>query len=448
MRHILLFLVLAAMFLSACSKPPEATSEAAPPTEEPATPNVVPTEPTNTEGVVEAATEEIAPTEVLATATIPPLPTAVSANEPTATPIPPIATTVPQALVQSITLNPIANGFISPVFLTHAFDERLFVVEQAGTIRIIDADGSTLAKPFLNITDRVGSASNEQGLLSMAFHPDHAQNGRFFVNYTNKNGNTTISRFTVSDDPNVADPASEEILLTIDQPFPNHNGGQIAFGPDGYLYIGMGDGGSQFDPQNNAQNPNTLLGSILRIDINEDPYGIPADNPFVNSGNGRSEIWAIGLRNPWRFSFDRQTDDLFIADVGQNTWEEANFQPANSGGGENYGWSIIEGNHCIANNCTPAQFTPPILEYSHEEGGCSITGGYIYRGEQFPELTGNYFYSDFCSGKIWAAFLQDDGVWETAVIADTDLNPTSFGQDLHGEIYILSRTGTIYQLTP
>ena len=432
MRYKFLFFAMVGLLISSCSTP-ESSSEAIPPTAPP---------------TVEAATEEVAPTEVPATSTIPPVPTAVPTDIPTNTPIPPTATAIPLAAAQSITLTLVAEGFESPVFLTHASDERLFVVEQAGIVRIIEA-GNTLDQPFLDITDRVGSESNEQGLLSVIFHPDYGQNGRFYANYTDKEGDTNLSRFTVSDDPNLADPASEAILLTIEQPHSNHNGGQLAFGPDGYLYISVGDGGSQNDPQNNGQNADTLLGTILRIDVNTEPYSIPADNPFVDDENGRNEIWAIGLRNPWRVSFDRQTGDLFIADVGQNTWEELNFQPANSNGGTNYGWNIREGTHCLDDdNCDLPEATPPIFEYSHQEGGCSVTGGYIYRGEQFSELTGNYFFSDFCSGNIWRSFLQDGGEWETAVLTDTDLNPTSFGEDIHGELYILSRSGDIYQLTP
>ena len=289
----------------------------------------------------------------------------------------------------------------------------------------------------------------------MAFHPNYPENGRFFVNYTDSNGDTIISRFNVSTDLNVADVDSEEILLLIEQPYDNHNGGQLAFGPDGYLYIGMGDGGSMYDPQHTGQNPEDLLGAMLRIDVSgagdgERPYAIPADNPVFDSEIGQNEVWAIGLRNPWRFSFDRETGDLFIADVGQFDWEEINFQPASSGGGENYGWLEAEGDHCIHGRaeCGMDRFAAPIIEYDHEDGSCSVTGGYVYRGQQFSELTGQYFFSDFCSGLVWASFANGTGEWETAVVAETDLSPTSFGEDVHGELYILSRTGEIYQLTP
>jgi glucose/arabinose dehydrogenase len=342
----------------------------------------------------------------------------------------------------------VAGGFSQPLLVTHAGDDRLFVVEQTGRIRIV-LNGSILSTPFLNVSSLITTSGSEQGLLGLAFHPNYAQNGWFFINYTNTAGDTVVARYTVSSNPNVANANSAVTVLTVDQPFVNHNGGHLAFGPDGYLYIAMGDGGSGGDPQNRAQNLQTLLGKILRINVNQLPYTSPSSNPFAGGG-GRPEIWAYGLRNPWRFSFDRQTRDLYIADVGQNAWEEVNFQPASSPGGENYGWDILEGNHCVngENTCDASLFTAPIFEYTHAEGGCSVTGGYIYRGEQFPELTGNYFLSDFCSGIIWRSFLQDGGEWETAVLSDTDLTPTSFGEDARGELYILSRSGDIYQLTP
>ncbi len=278
-----------------------------------------------------------------------------------------------------------------------------------------------LPTPFLDISDRVESGSSERGLLSVAFHPDYAENGRFFVNYTNKDGDTVISRFQVTADPNVADAATETILLTIPQPFPNHNGGQLQFGPDGYLYVGMGDGGAAADPQGNGQNEGTLLGAMLRLDVDgvsaEANYAVPADNPFINS-EGRNEIWATGVRNPWRFSFDRLTGDLFIADVGQNIWEEVNFQPANSSGGENYGWDIMEGMHCFSDDaCDSSGTVLPIYDYQHENGRCSITGGYVYRGQQFPALTGNYFFGDYCTGEIWALAPGDNRALACAIAA-------------------------------
>lgn len=344
----------------------------------------------------------------------------------------------------------LTGGLFRPVYLTHAGDDRLFVVEQMGTIRII-AGGQLLTSPFLDIQDRVGSTANEQGLLSVAFHPDYQVNGRFFVNYTNNNGDTVIARYQVSAAPNQADPNSEIILLTIPQPYGNHNGGQLQFGPDGYLYVGMGDGGSAGDPHGHGQNPGTLLGALLRLDVNtdENSYTIPANNPFVGQNDRRAEIWAYGLRNPWRFSFDRLTGDLYIADVGQNQWEEVSFQPAESGGGENYGWNVMEGAHCFGQtDCDQSGLVLPIFEYSHNEGGCSVTGGYVYRGQQFPSLTGNYFVADYCSGFIWALVRQADGVWVTNQVLQSGLIISSFGEDVTGELYVVNHSGGIYRLRP
>jgi glucose/arabinose dehydrogenase len=289
----------------------------------------------------------------------------------------------------------------------------------------------------------------EQGLLSFVFHPDYAQNGRFFVNYTNQEGDTVVSRFQVNGaDPNTADPASEQILMVLNQPFSNHNGGQIQFGPDGYLYIGMGDGGSAGDPENNGQNPATLLGTLLRIDIdNGEPYAVPSDNPFVDNPDRADEIWAYGLRNPWRFSFDRGTGDLFLSDVGQRIWEEINFQPAISGGGENYGWSILEGGHCYqTENCDSTGTVLPVSEYSHDSG-CSVTGGYVYRGSQFPTLTANYFFADYCTGIVWSLFRQPDGSWLQNMVLESGRTVSSFGEDLAGELYLLDHaTGEVLQI--
>ncbi|MBE2223697.1 MAG: PQQ-dependent sugar dehydrogenase, partial [Anaerolineae bacterium] len=287
-------------------------------------------------------------------------------------------------------------------------------------------------------------------LLSVAFHPKYAENGNLFVDYTNKDGDTVISRFQVTADPNLADAASETILLTIPQPFPNHNGGQLQFGPDGYLYVGMGDGGAAADPQGNGQNAETLLGAMLRLDVDggsgDAHYGVPASNPFVN-GAGRNEIWATGVRNPWRFSFDRLTGDLYIADVGQNIWEEVNFQPANSLGGENYGWDILEGTHCFSDDgCDSSGTVLPVYDYQHENGRCSITGGYVYRGQQFPALTGNYFFGDYCSGEIWAMTPAATAPWPVQFLQDTDFNIASFGEDVHGELYVVSLQGGVYQI--
>jgi len=333
---------------------------------------------------------------------------------------------------------PIASGLHRPVDIQSANDGsgRLFIIEKAGDIRIYD-NGQLLDAPFLDITDRVNASGNEMGLLGLTFHPDYKQNGFFYVNYTGADGNTRISRFHASE--NVADSQSENVLLVVKQPFQNHNGGALAFGPDGYLYAGLGDGGSAGDPQKNGQNTETLLGKILRIDVNKgDKYSIPSDNPFGN------EVWAYGLRNPWRFSFDRATGDLWIGDVGQDKWEEIDYLPAGSGGGTNFGWSVMEGNHGYNGQPQSGMYTP-VAEYSHAEGGCSVTGGYVYRG-MIPEWNGIYIYGDYCSGKVWA-LIQSDGQSQSQVMFETGVTITSFGQDESGEIYLASDNGNIYHLT-
>jgi glucose/arabinose dehydrogenase len=370
-----------------------------------------------------------------------------------ATPVPEPTALPPGEPASAIALEPVVQGLESPTYLTHAGDERLFITEQGGRIQVVEG-GQVASEPFLDITDRVGSNANEQGLLSVAFHPQYAENGFFYVNYTDNNGDTVISRFRVSDsDPNQADAASEMVLLNIPQPYGNHNGGLIKFGPDGYLYVGMGDGGSAGDPDNNGQNPGTLLGALLRLAVNagddEVPYAIPQDNPYLDNNQARGEVWAIGLRNPWRFSFDRQTGDLYVADVGQNQYEEVHFVPAGQGGGLNYGWPIMEGLHCFRQeNCDQSGLQLPVVEYSHAQGGCSITGGYVYRGEQFAPLRGNYFFGDFCSGMIWSLFQTADGQWQwsEAPVATIDENITSFGEDVAGELYVVTRQGVIYRI--
>lgn len=430
------------IFLAACQLREDGIT-ATPPIAEPTAPTATvsietPVEPT----AVSAPTEPDAP----------PTPTAVpAATQPIEPTSEPTATAVPApVLATSIQLAPIASGLFKPVYLTHAFDSRLFVVEQHGVIRIIN-NGELQPQPFLDIQERVGSDGNEQGLLSVAFHPKYGENGRFFLNYTDNNGDTVISRFHVSSDPNAADPASEQILLTLPQPFGNHNGGQIQFGPDGYLYIGMGDGGAANDPLGNGQNTATLMGALLRIDTDHDDssYAIPADNPFVNSDT-RNEIWGYGLRNPWRFSFDRLTGDLYLADVGQNEWEEVHFVAAGRPGGMNFGWNILEGSHCFSSStCNPAGLEQPIFEYSHSEGGCSVTGGYVYRGQQFPQLWGNYFVGDYCSGNIWAMVPTGDGTFTTQlVLGSSGLLISSFGEDASGELYVLDHQGKVLQIQP
>lgn len=342
----------------------------------------------------------------------------------------------------------VASGFERPVFVTGANDgtNRLFIVEQGGRIWIMQG-GATLPSPFLDVSALVSRDANERGLLGLAFDPNYAENGQFFINYTDVNGDTAVLRYRVSaDNPNLADPDSAEYVIRVGQPYPNHNGGDIAFGPDGYLYVGMGDGGSAGDPQRHGQDPQSLLGKMLRLDVDSGtPYAIPADNPSVNNPALLPEIWAIGLRNPWRFSFDRQTGDLYIADVGQNQWEEVNFQPADSPGGENYGWNIMEGTHRYSGEPVIEGLTAPFAEYSHSQG-CSVTGGYVYRGAALPDLQGVYLFADYCSGHIWASARDGDGNWQTSLFKESGLVVSSFGQDDSGELYVIHHGGGIWKL--
>lgn len=355
------------------------------------------------------------------------------------------------SLAQPIELEPFVSGIEQPTTITNAGDGsgRLFVTSKTGQIHVIEG-GKVLDTPFLDISEQI-TTNNERGLLGLAFHPNYEENGRFFINYTNLDGDTVIAEYSVSDDPNVADASSEQILLTIEQPQSNHNGGQLAFGPDGYLYIGTGDGGGGGDDHGeigNGQSLDTLLGKILRIDVDSgDPYAIPADNPFANSDEALPEIWAYGLRNPWRFSFDRETGDLWIADVGQNAWEEVNFQPADSPGGENYGWRLMEGTHCFnpPENCNDGTLVLPVLEYSHDVGS-SITGGYVYRGSAYPELVGTYFFGDYVSGRLWGATQNSEGEWSMEQLLDTKLNIVAFGEDEAGELYVADFAGDIYRV--
>jgi len=342
----------------------------------------------------------------------------------------------------------VVSGLERPTDLADAGEGRLLVLEQPGRVRLV-LDGGLQADPFLDITDRVGAQGNEQGLLGIAFHPRFAENGFFYLDYTNRAGTTVVSRFQALADGMRADPASEKILLTIEQPYANHNGGSLAFGPDGMLYIGTGDGGSAGDPQGNGQKLTTLLGKLLRIDVDGgDPYAIPADNPFADGQRGRGEIWAYGLRNPWRFSFDRLTGDLWIADVGQNAWEEINFQPAGAPGGVNYGWNFREGAHPYRGE-PPAglSLTDPVAEYPHPEG-CSVTGGFVYRGEKLPEFYGVYLYGDYCNGRVWGLLRQPDDSWQSRLLFETGTYLSSFGEDASGELYLLDqRSGSVLTLT-
>ncbi len=351
----------------------------------------------------------------------------------------------------TIALQLVVTGLQRPVSVRAATDGsgRLFIVEQPGRIRIIDGDGLR-PTPFLDITSRVRDASNEQGLLGLALHPKYATNGRFFVNYTDLAGGTVIAEYARSaDDPNLSSPSSEAIIMTIEQPFSNHNGGDLAFGPDGYLWIATGDGGSGGDPQGNGQNTDTLLGKLLRVDIDHGvTYSIPSDNPFVDDPEARNEIWALGLRNPWRFSFDRSTGDLYIGDVGQGSWEEIDFESRTNPGGRNYGWNTMEGNHCYeSSGCSTEGLTLPSSEYSHALG-CSVTGGYVYRGTRFPSLRGLYLYGDFCSGTVWAMTQSGPGEWTAAVVGETGASISGFGEDESGELYLTDLwTGSVFLIT-
>jgi glucose/arabinose dehydrogenase len=349
-----------------------------------------------------------------------------------------------------LALQPVSDQLAFPVDLTSPpGDARLFVVEKQGRIRII-RDGSLLPQAFLDITSQV-SSGGEQGLLGLAFHPDYAVNGRFVVNYTDLSGDTHIAEFTVSADPDQANPATERLVLGVDQPFANHNGGQVAFGPDGYLYVALGDGGGGGDPLENAQSLTTLLGKLLRIDLDAGfPYGIPPDNPFAATAAARAEIWSYGLRNPWRFSFDRTTGDLYLGDVGQNEFEEIDVSTAaeGSGRGANFGWDILEGDICFESpsGCDRSGLLPPAVQYDHDDG-CSVTGGYVYRGSAIPALQGTYFYSDFCSGWVRSFRFEngtatDEREWPALAAGSV----TSFGQDDAGELYVLTSAGSVYRI--
>ena len=358
---------------------------------------------------------------------------------------------------QMINLEQYVTGFSSPTDITNAGDARLFVVERRGKVKIIDKDGIVLSTPFIDIDDMVSNASgqDERGLLGIAFHPDFANNGYFFLNHTDNDGHTNVARYQV--DPlnsDIADPNTREQIIKIEQPTWNHNGGAIKFGPDGYLYIGMGDGGFANDPQNYGQNKQSLLGKMLRLDVDNGlPYTIPADNPFVGDDSALDEIWAIGMRNPWRFSFDKMTGDLWIGDVGQGQLEEVDFEPVGDPGGHNYGWKCYEGTDFTGNssmaNCSE-NYVGPIYEISHQSGHCSITGGYVYRGTKYTDILGHYIFTDYCSGDFFTIISDGNGGWTSQLVASLNAGISTFGEGANGELYaaILSggNGGNIYKV--
>jgi glucose/arabinose dehydrogenase len=347
-----------------------------------------------------------------------------------------------------LSLTRVATGFERPVYVAQApGDQRLLVVEQTGKIRVLQ-NGQVQAEPFLDVSGLV-SCCGERGLLGLTFHPKYAENGFFFINYTGREGNTVIARYKAENNRGVA--GSARIVMTIAQPYANHNGGMVEFGPDGYLYIGMGDGGAGGDPQNHGQNLGSLLGKILRIDVDNPsgnlPYGIPRDNPFVGREGVRPEIWSYGWRNPWRFSFDRSTGDMWVGDVGQNAWEEVHWEGRGKGG-LNYGWRCKEGNHDYrAGECGNKLLVDAVLEYSHgDSGGCSITGGYRYRGQAVASIKGAYIYGDYCTGRIWAG-VEGGNRWSAKELTRVGFQISSFGEDNSGELYVLDHGGTVYKIT-
>jgi len=354
----------------------------------------------------------------------------------------------------NITFEEVASGLTDPLFITHAGDGsgRIFIAQRGGKIMIYK-NGAVNNSPFLDVGSLITTNGGEQGLLGLAFDPNYTTNGRFFITYTDaSDGAVKLARYSVSGgDADIADPGGT-VVLTISEPYENHNGGMLAFGPDGYLYLGVGDGGSGGDPQNNGQNKNTLLGKILRLDVSGPSYTIPPTNPFVAQSNVKKEIWAYGMRNPWRFSFDSANGDLYIGDVGQDREEEIDYQPASSLGGENYGWRVLEGNLCYpSGSCNPpSNYAAPVSTYDHgssDSNGCSVTGGYIYRGSQFPGLVGIYLYGDYCRGKVWGLYESSPDHWTSKLIADTNYSISSFGEDETGEIYLADYgSGTIYRV--
>lgn len=386
----------------------------------------------------EIAAPTVVPTE---TATATPVPTPTPTIPPPA-PTPAFASEMPDPLGYEWNLS--ADGFRKPVALAHVGDRRLFVVEQRGVIWVMQ-DGVVEPEPFLDIRDRVNSSAFEQGLLGLAFDPEFSRTGRFYVNYTDAGGDTVISRFAATLGEAQVNPAGEALVLRIDQPFSNHNGGDLHFGPDGLFYIGTGDGGSANDPFDNGQNLDSLLGKLLRIKVGEaEPYAIPGDNPFA-TGGGRAEVWAFGLRNPWRFSFDSTTGDLYIGDVGQSSWEEINFLAAESPGGANFGWNHREGMHAFASQRTEG-LVDPVAEYENGGRECSVSGGVVVRDPELPAWRGVYLYGDYCSGGIWGLLRDASGQWMSSRLFDTSFAITSFGTDASGAVYLTDHNGRIYRL--
>jgi glucose/arabinose dehydrogenase len=412
-----LALVLAASWLTACLRP-----AVSPASSTPAAPAATPAPP---------ATSTFEPTPFVPEATLPaPTPEIVTGQLPRS---------------GEFALEPVIAGLDRPLYLTHAGDGsgRLFVVEKPGVIRVLRGSDA-MPEPFLDIRDRVGSAASEQGLLGLAFHPRFAENGLFYVNYTDASGNTVVSRFVADPSSDQAHLASEKILLRINQPYANHNGGQLAFGPDGFLYVGVGDGGSAGDPLGAGQDLDTRLGKILRLDVDGgDPYAPAAGNPLLAGGGPRAEVWASGLRNPWRFSFDRATGEMWIGDVGQNQYEEIDLQPAGLGG-LNYGWNAMEGLHAYQGGYREGM-TLPVWEYDHSQG-CSVTGGYVYRGQALTALRGVYLFGDYCSGLVWALARTPEGGWGSVELLASGLRLASFGEDEAGELYLVDLAGSVYSL--
>jgi glucose/arabinose dehydrogenase len=441
--------LLIALALAGCASNPPGSllpTAGSPSTGSSAAPTTTPSSPT-----AEQTAATLAPQTPATPAPQTPATPAGSMSPPSASPAPGSSAGAPGPFdphALRIDIQPFAQGLDAPVFVTGTGDGtgRLFVLEQPGRIRIVGGDGSVAATPLLDIAGRLVSGG-ERGLLGLALHPDFTTNGRLFVDYTRSpDGATVISEFRAKGDS--ADPASEQILLTIPQPFSNHNGGMLAFDSSGMLVIGMGDGGSAGDPQANGQNREALLGKLLRIDVDgRRPYDLPRDNPFLHAANTRPEIWDLGMRNPWRFSFDRQTGDLFIGDVGQDSWEEIDVERAGTGGLD-YGWNLMEARHCVQSDCDPSGLTLPVAEYSHADG-CSVTGGYVYRGSKFPLMFGGYLFSDYCSGTIWAfpaVTALANGSAAPVVVGSAGFSVSSFGQGDDGELYVADLAGRVLKV--